>query len=197
VVLAWITGTYIVALSFNVSLYLCPFFRAGPLHVKDITLKDRWVYSKQLGFDEGSLHVKDITLKDRLIDRLFLCTFFPLIFFAMFFLMGAVGAWINLPKPGAPEDIDSELFKSHTPSWATSSHPLGVGLLFGLCVYAAFFAFIFFWRVYEDFSRTSIGQKAEQLGAAIAIFVGNAIVLFLIVWLMQSCGHSPIIQSPH
>ncbi|MGP8201906.1 MAG: hypothetical protein ACLQU4_20640, partial [Limisphaerales bacterium] len=28
--LDWITGAFIVALAFNVSLYLCPFFRAGP-----------------------------------------------------------------------------------------------------------------------------------------------------------------------
>src|SRR5277367_3778718 len=30
VFLHWITGAFIVALSFYVSLYLCPFFRAGP-----------------------------------------------------------------------------------------------------------------------------------------------------------------------
>jgi hypothetical protein len=31
VFLDWITGAFIMALSLYVSLYLCPFFRAGPI----------------------------------------------------------------------------------------------------------------------------------------------------------------------
>jgi hypothetical protein len=39
--LDWITGTFIVALPFNVSLYLCPFFRAGPFGTIKIKIRIR------------------------------------------------------------------------------------------------------------------------------------------------------------
>jgi hypothetical protein len=56
VFLDWITGAFIMALSLYVSLYLCPFFRAGPGRSIDGPVGFQCYIAYQFTCDNSMLH---------------------------------------------------------------------------------------------------------------------------------------------